>query len=240
MKINVLVVNLNNIGYTKDCIDDLLKQDHKDFKITLVDQASTEAGTEEYLNSITNPMVTIVKNRFNSPLNHVWNWFSDYAIGDLLCFLNNDVRIPSNFVSDTVKTFMADDSIGIAVHTTNHPSYQSKLNELKYELMVENKHMQGWDYTIRKELFKKIPDTLRTYCGDDFTFQNVYNNGKKLAYILSSPIIHYEGKSKKYLLENGVLDIYRYIDLGFPHHLKPNYNYTNIKPTFDKILNDEY
>lgn len=242
MEINVLVVNLNNIRYTKNCIEDLLRQDDKNFKITLVDQASTEYGTDEYLESlreVNNPMINIIKNEVNSPLNHVWNWFSDYANEDLLCFLNNDVRIPSNFVSDTVKTFMENESIGIAVHTTNHQNYNSKLDELKYMVMNENKYMQGWDYTIKKDLFKKIPDALRTYCGDDFTFQNVYDGGKKLAYILSSPMIHYEGKSKQYLMENGVLDIHRYIDMGYKHHLKPNFMFTNIKPTFDKILNDE-
>jgi GT2 family glycosyltransferase len=237
--INVLVVNLNNIKYTKNCIDDLLNQDYENFKITLVDQASSEFGTDDFLNSITDSRITIIRNEVNTPLNHVWNWFSEYANEDLLCFLNNDVRLSINFISDTLKTFLSNDTIGIAVHTTNHPTYDKKLPVLRYEIMKENKYMQGWDYTIKKELFKKIPETLRTYCGDDFIFQNVYNNGFKLAYILSSPMIHYEGKSKKYLTENGVLDIHRYIEMGYPHHLKPNTTFTNIRPTFNFILDNE-
>jgi len=83
-----------------------------------------------------------------------------------------------------------------------------------------------------------IPNFLRTYCGDDFIFQNVYDNGYDLAYITSSPIIHYEGKSKKYLKENGVLDIQKYIQSGHKHHLKINFNYSKIKPTFNIIENE--
>ena len=143
MTINVLVVNLNNIGFTKDCIDDLLRQNINDFKITLVDQASTESGTKEYLDSITDSRVTIVRNEINTPLNHVWNWFSGYAKEDLLCFLNNDVRIPSNFIKDTVDVFKKEETVGIAVHSTNHILYCNKLDELKYEVMVHDKHMQG-------------------------------------------------------------------------------------------------
>jgi GT2 family glycosyltransferase len=41
VEISVLVVNLNNLSYTKQCIEDLLNQDVK-FNLTLIDQNSTE------------------------------------------------------------------------------------------------------------------------------------------------------------------------------------------------------
>lgn len=234
--INVLVVNLNNLKYTKDCIKDLLNQNFKDFKITLVDQNSSESGTKEYLEEITSVgIINVVINEKNTPLNHVWNWFYDNHYDELLCFLNNDVRVSSNFVKDTIDVFNTEEKVGIVCHSTNHTSFDREKKYLDYVIMEEDKYMQGWDYTIRRSLYKKIPNTLRTYCGDDFIFQNVYDQKYKMAYILSSPMIHYEGKSKKYLMENGVIDIHKYIALGFKHHLKPNLNISKIKPTFERI-----
>jgi GT2 family glycosyltransferase len=218
-------------------MDDLLNQNYKDFKITLVDQNSSEPGTKEYLDYITTNIkeIDVVRNEINTPLNHVWNWFYENHDDEILCFLNNDVRLTNNFVKDTVDTFVKEENVGIVAHSSNHPNFDEELSELHYVVMINNNHMQGWDYAIRRSLFKPIPDALRTYCGDDFIFQNVYDNGYKMAYILSSPIIHYEGKSKKYLKENGVLDIHKYIEMGFKHHLKPNFNISKIKPTFQKL-----
>ena len=42
MKFRVLVVNLNNKQYTLNCVNNLLSQSYKDFKITIVDQNSNE------------------------------------------------------------------------------------------------------------------------------------------------------------------------------------------------------
>jgi len=235
--LNILVVNLNNIAYTNDCINDLLNQNYSSFKITLVDQNSSELGTKEYLDMLVSKFkqIDVVRNEVNTPLNHVWNWFYEKYDDEILCFLNNDVRISNNFVKDTIELFQKENNVGIAVHSTNHPNFSEEIPELRYEVMLNNIHMQGWDYAIRRDLFKPIPHALRTYCGDDFIFQNVYDSGYKMAYILSSPIIHYEGKSKEYLKENGMLDIHKFVDMGFKHHLKPNLNISLIKPTFKEI-----
>ena len=47
MKLRVLIINLNNQNYTKNCTNLLLNQKFNDFKITLFDQNSNEIGTEE-------------------------------------------------------------------------------------------------------------------------------------------------------------------------------------------------
>ncbi len=47
VKISVLLVNLNNLEYTKQCLDDLLNQDIV-FNLRLVDQNSSETGTKEF------------------------------------------------------------------------------------------------------------------------------------------------------------------------------------------------
>lgn len=90
--------------------------------------------------------------------------------------------------------------------------------------------MQGWDFTIRRDLYKQVPDSIKIYCGDDFIFHHVYEQRYKLAYILSSPMIHFEGKSKKFMTTSGVEDIEEFKRLGFKHYLKVNLKYSRVKP----------
>jgi hypothetical protein len=48
MEIRVLVINLNNKNYTRTCINSLLSQKHKNFKVTLFDQNSNEINPLEF------------------------------------------------------------------------------------------------------------------------------------------------------------------------------------------------
>jgi len=231
MKIRVLVINLNNKNYTINCINSLFNQKFNDFNITLFDQNSNEAGTEEMLNHFIEKGVDVIKNKTNDPVNSVWNWFYKNHTEDILCFLNNDVLIYDNFISDVIHVFEKENYVGIAVHSTNHDNYIAKKETTEYQIVESGKFMQGWDFSIRRPLFTLIPEELKTYCGDDFLFHNLYEKGFDLAYITSSPMIHFEGQSKPYLIHGGVVDIQMYLKMGLPHYLKINTDYSNIKPT---------
>ena len=235
MKLRVLILNLNNLEYTKQCVEDLSNQDNQDFELTIIDQGSTERGTKEYLLSLFNEH-DIIFNQINESVNKMWNWFHEKYDEDLLCFLNNDVRLPHNFISDTIKVFEKEEKVGVVVHATNHLKYQKILPELEYVVVPKFVNMQGWDYTIRRECFTKIPEQLKIYCGDDFLYHNLYEKGYDMAYVLSSPIIHYEGQSKKFMTTSGMEDIAMFKNLGFKHYLKVNHEYSEIKPTFRNLI----
>jgi GT2 family glycosyltransferase len=238
MKIRVLVINLNNINYTKNCINLLLKQNFNKFEITLFDQNSIENGTEEMLSFFEDKGIDIVRSKNNIPVNSVWNWFYKTYDEDILCFLNNDVLIYDNFISDVVYVFENERNVGVVVHSTNHDSFTTKKNKTEYVIVEPKKFMQGWDFSIKRDVFTLIPEQLKTYCGDDFLFHNLYEKGFDLAYIISSPMIHFEGQSKPFMIHGGVADIHTYINMGLPHYLKINNEYSNIKPTNIFISND--
>lgn len=234
-KLKILIVNLDNIEFTRDCLKDLQTQTSDDFEIVLVDQASTEEGTSEFLNSITYDNVEIVRNSENMPLNHVWSWFHATYKNEYLCFLNNDINLCSNFVESTIAVFEKEPYVGIVVHSTNHMSYCTEQEQLNYKVVEPFVNMQGWDFSLRHALFPTLPNYIKTYCGDDFIFHSIYERGFNLAYVLNSPIIHYEGQSKKSMKTSGVEDIRAYIDNNNPHYLKPNFEYSNLRPTFFNI-----
>jgi cellulose synthase/poly-beta-1,6-N-acetylglucosamine synthase-like glycosyltransferase len=233
MTLHILILNLNNLKFIKDCYFDLLEQDNKQFKLTIIDQASTEEGTIEFLEHINNPNVEVIFNQYNKPVNEMWNWFANTSKADLICFLNNDVRLTKNFVSDTIELFEKEPKVGIAAHATNNPSFKKPLSKLLYQVVEPYKYMQGWDFTLRRKLFLDIPSEIKIYCGDDFIYHSMYIRGYDMAYIISSPIIHYEGQSKKYMRTSGLEDIAAFKSLGFKHYLTSASPFSRIKPTFE-------
>jgi hypothetical protein len=191
--ISILVVNYNKIEYTRDIINDLFNQvGNNDFDVWIVDQNSTQKGTECFFEEVKkHDNIKIIKNTKNYDLNRVWNYFYENCSSKYLCFLNNDTRITNNFVSDTVTLLNQNQQVGIAIHVTNNLNYIQALNKLEYEILSP-KLFQGWDFTIRRSLYKYIPEELRIFTGDDFLFGVVDDVGYDIGLIYSSPIIHYK------------------------------------------------
>lgn len=187
--ISVLVVNLNNLEYTKNCINDLLKQDCN-FDLTIVDQNSSESGTKEYFSSLPEN-VEFIQNYENKSLNHLWNWFVEKSQTTYVCLLNNDVRIAPNFLSSAIQILEKEPKVGFVNHVSNNKDYQEWSNELKYKI-IEKPYRQGWDPIFRKECYSNIPEELSFFYGDDYIYSKLYSSGMKGAYVLNSPMIHFE------------------------------------------------
>lgn len=232
-KIDILIVNLNNIGFTKSLLGDLLRQTHP-FSLTLIDNASEEIGTKEFFDDIRSKFdykVIMFKGRVD--LNRLWNSHYLNSREEYICFLNNDVRIPSNFVEDTVNIFEKEPSVGCVTHATNHPDYQ-KVMDLKYDI-PEYKFVQGWDFTLRWGAFSMIPEDLKVFGGDDYIFNHFYNIGWKVGVALSSPIIHFKAKSRKYFNGNRKEETLNLRKL-YPEKLMNGSLYTKERPTFSRII----
>jgi GT2 family glycosyltransferase len=236
---HILIVNINNLKYLKNLIKDLQSQTAP-FKLTVVDQGSVEKGTYAYLNCIgTMPFTDdIIANKENKNLNLIWNKFYSRTTDSLLCFLNNDIRIPKNFVQNTIDIFLKEPKVGCVVHATNHPDYK-KVTELSYVVLNEQ-IAQGWDFTILQSVYTPIPEDLVTFGGDDWLYSNMYKKGYKTAMALSSPIIHYHAQSRKYFTgdRTRVTDIYysKYSNKKLLHY---HSKYCRKKPTFFKIEDNE-
>lgn len=230
---DVLVVNLNCLEHTKLLITDLFNQIYRDFKLTIIDQNSIENGTIEYLDSLSDiSWINIIINESNISLNKLWNEFVLNSTEDIVCILNNDIRIPKNFLYDNAVIHYEHDFIGSVMHPTNHPQYKNFNGDTKMIVLQHNKYRQGWDICLKRKVWVSIPESLHFYCGDDFVFQNMYNNGYQAAIAISSPIIHYLGQTRKSKFNinlperNPTKDIANYRLLGYTHHMIPPPEYT--------------
>ena len=213
---HVLVVNINNLAYTKDCIADLMRQIDHDFDLTVVDNGSGEEGTTQYMNALQENGVIVKRHLTQQSLNGIWNQFYlDNPDAKYLCYLNNDTRISCNYVSSAKQVFEKESDVGIVCHATNNPEY-STVRELDYVKLFK-KMRQGWEYTIKREAYTLIPPQLHTFAGDDFLYAKLYERDYQAAMILSSPVIHYLGMSQKDTsAERFNKDVEEFNKLGLP------------------------
>lgn len=232
---NIQVVNINNLKYTKNLVNDLLAQTSP-YRLRLVDQNSSEKGTEEYLKTLKYSHIDVVRNLKNIDLNRMWNKFYVTSTEPYLCFLNNDVRIPSNFVAHTKWIFEEEEKVGCVLYATNHSSYK-KVTELNYTVL-ETKIVQGWAFTVRREAFTIIPDSLKVFGGDDWLFNKMYERVWRVAMCLSAPIIHYKAKSRKYYEGNRDEELAALKELGIPR-LPYRSPYTKSTPHFINIEEED-
>ena len=189
MNISVLIVNLNNLEFTKKCIEDLKNQD-SEFSLTALDQNSSEEGTKEFFSFISSD-IEFIQNDHNKPLNQIWNWFVNKSNTPYICLLNNDVRLSPNFLSSAIKVLEKEPNVGFVNHVSNNKDYQEWSNELNYRI-IDNPYRQGWDPIFRKECYTEIPNELSFFYGDDYIYSKLYSSGMKGSYVLNSPMIHFE------------------------------------------------
>ena len=235
--ISVLVVNLNNLEFTKNCINDLLGQDTKSY-ITLIDQNSSEEGTVEYLDFISSTTdINVIKNGENFPLNHLWNWFTKISETPYICLLNNDVRLSPNFLSSAIGVFEKEPGVGFVNHATNNNEYSEWSEDLQY-VIIDSPYRQGWDPIFRKECYSEIPQDLHFFFGDDYIYSKLYESGMKGAYVLNSPILHFERSTteEKGGLRDCSFDGEHFNQLDLPvKEMGFSTSYSRWKPEFSSI-----
>jgi len=237
-KLAIGIININNLKYTKDCIDDLLKQNNNDFTITLVDQGSIEKGTKSYLREVEkHDNINVIRNKENISINKIYNEFTKNENSEYICILNNDVRLTDNYVDDTINILDNNPDVGIVAHTQNSWKYNKKLDDLVFKF-TKRKSKQGTEFTIRKSLYVDIPSTLLFQCGDDWLFHHIYEKKFKVALCLSSPVIHFGSKSGKYAPMPYQQEEKELNKLGLKRYLPHYCEFNEVLPTF-KNFGDE-
>ena len=223
------MVNRNGLKYTLPCIESLGKQDVP-FDFTLIDNGSDELYTQPKLSEAIYNLPTASEsairclkfNGVNQPLNHIWNWFASTSDNPYLCFLNNDIILPRNFVSDSEAVFSTDCRIGITCHLTNTQIEDEvkAIGKCDLDYITFANMAQGWDFTLKRELYVPVPEELLWLCGDDFIWYHIFKQSHCAALLYSSPIAHFQGKTPrpKPLVTFG--DIQRLQDMGVPQVVK--------------------
>ena len=97
-KITFGIVNCNRLHYLKSCLESLLlsTSDYYNKEIIIIDNASIEDGTEEYLlEKEKNEIITVVRQKDRDPENEfaiALNTIVELSTGDLICPLQGDMQ----------------------------------------------------------------------------------------------------------------------------------------------------
>jgi len=96
-KVTFGIINCNRLYYLKSCLESLLycTEDYPNKEIILIDNASTEEGTEEYLKEKEKQGVKVIRQEQRDPSNEfakALNIVAEEATGDFICPLQGDVQ----------------------------------------------------------------------------------------------------------------------------------------------------
>jgi len=98
MKVDIILLNYNNLKFTKMCIATLYHFTKHPFNLIIVDNASTEKQTKEYFRYLEKKHKNVIVHYNEVPDSGFAegnNIGLQYAEHELICLLNNDILIPS-------------------------------------------------------------------------------------------------------------------------------------------------
>jgi len=127
-KVSICVTGYNRLSKTKYCVECVLKYTSDvDYELILVDNGSDD-GTYEFFQSVEHKKKRIIKVTKNIgsmfPFSHVQKVFS----GKYLVFLPNDVYVTQNWLSNILKCYESDPSVGFVVPYSSNVSNAQQID----------------------------------------------------------------------------------------------------------------
>jgi len=180
MKSIYTIIPIRNFkDQTLDCLKDLKKVKVGNFvnKIIVVDNASSDGSTKEILKIF--PDVKVIRNKDNKGFAAAINQGIKVALRDDNCsfilLLNNDTRLPENFLQKLVNTALADKKIGLVAPALRHfqketlfYGMEGKINirtgiakhrnikAIKSKKIINAQFVSGCCMLIKKEVLNKV------------------------------------------------------------------------------------
>lgn len=109
MCVTVIIPNYNGRRYIHECLDSLRLQNFKDFKIIVVDNASTDGSAEVIEEDYEE--VTLIRNDKNYGFSQAVNTGIRAADTEFVILLNNDAMCEYNFIEELVKGIQKSEKI---------------------------------------------------------------------------------------------------------------------------------
>jgi len=158
MKVSIVIPVLNKIDFTRQCLSDIFKSDYDKLEIIVIDNGSSD-GTSDYLSSLDD--ICLITNKTNQGCAKSWNQGVERSTGDWIIILNNDVRLPSKWLSNLISIANKNSfdvlSPGIREGSLNYDfnhyaeKYMCRM-KCAFRLWTPN----GACFAVKKNVFEKI------------------------------------------------------------------------------------
>jgi GT2 family glycosyltransferase len=165
MKISAIIVNWNGKEETLACIASLLKQDSADLEIIVSDNGSTDGSIEQIQE--TYPSVILIQNDENLGFGTAVNRGFQVATGEGLLFLNNDLVLETDCVSQLIQVLESDVAIGAVVPKILYTQEPDKINSFGVLINytgIAYPHLLGQNT-------RQAEQAIETACGGIFLFR---------------------------------------------------------------------
>jgi len=208
-KISVIVPSYNCSKYIGRLLDSVLSQSYQNFELIILDDGSND-NTREILNACNNSHIKVIC-KPNTGVSDTRNMGLSLATGDLICFLDSDDYIDSNYFQRIVDIFKENPDIellnfGFYSETENKKeilsdkiSYKTTFYKSKEE--IKRDFVNLWDSTMlyniwNKVYLKRIIDDNKikfpdTNWGEDVIFNQMYLNVITNLYNSDEAFYHY-------------------------------------------------
>lgn len=134
-KVSIVILTLNQLEYTKLCLDSIYKNTKGQFEVIVVDNGSKNE-TKEYLIDFQrkNSNVKLIFNKVNKGYAGGNNQGIAASVGDYIIFMNNDVIVTPSWSDILIGVAEADSSCGIVGPVTNNIVGIQKIPDANYTL----------------------------------------------------------------------------------------------------------
>lgn len=225
--ISVIVPIYNCEQYIDRLINSILTQNYENFELILINDGSTDNSIEK-LKKYNNEEKIKIINKENTGVSDTRNKGLSIAKGDLICFIDSDDYISSNYFETIIKYFAENSKIellnfGFYSETENSNLEQINIDKISYkEKFYENKEaikkdfVDLWDNTMLYNIWNKVYlnkiikennlEFSNTNWGEDIIFNRLYLKCINNMYNSNKAFYHYirerEGALTKNYKEN--------------------------------------
>ena len=195
--ISVIVPAYNVEKYIKTCLDSLINQTYSNFEIIVINDGSTDQ-TEKILNEYeSNPKIRIFSQK-NGGLSAARNQGLNLANGELVCFIDSDDSVKSDYLEKLAAPFFEDSNIDITVCGYQEKFENSEINHVlksqkitgaqaTKDLLIKQQdfNILAWNKLYRKKLFSNnhIEYPAGQIHEDNLTTYKLFSHAQKVFYI---------------------------------------------------------
>lgn len=127
---SIVILTLNELEYTRRCVDSIAAHTPERYEFVFVDNGSTD-GTLEYLRAI--PGAIVIANDRNVGFGGGCNQGISAARGERILLLNNDTVATPGWLGAMHRALDADERIGIVGPRSNHVAGEQLVEQVPYD-----------------------------------------------------------------------------------------------------------
>ncbi len=194
--IDIIIPNFNKAKYVKQCLDSIISQTYKNWKIYFIDDNSNDE-TKEVLKDFENiDNIKIIYLKENKGPSYCRNLGIEQSSSEYLAFMDSDDFWPENKLEIQIKAMVKNDyNFTYTDYFFFFNNNQKKLkktclpNFYDYKIFLNHSSMSTSSIIIKKDLLKKI--FFKNVEHEDFLFKcDVLRNGE-LAFKINETHVYY-------------------------------------------------